>query len=87
MRLTLGKMAPLHEAIVRAVEQDGMAAQRSCLALCHRPIDCKGFPGRSDDKPLTIAVVDKEQELRDVLLTIRPMVREGLIGLCDFRGL
>jgi hypothetical protein len=50
----------------------------------HRRIHRKGLFGVSDDKPLTIAAIDSEQKLRDVLPAIRPMVREGLIGLLDF---
>jgi len=32
---------------------------------------------------LRLAVIDNEKKLRDVL-PIRPMIREGLIGLSDF---
>jgi Uncharacterized ACR, COG1993 len=50
----------------------------------HRRIHRKGLLGVSDDKPLTIAAIDNEEKLRDVLPSIRPMIREGLIGLSDF---
>jgi PII-like signaling protein len=80
--------APLHQALVRAVEHHGIAGATVLSGIMgygvHRRIHRKGLLGVSDDKPLTIVVVDNEQKLRDVLPTIRPMVREGLIGLCDF---
>jgi uncharacterized protein len=80
--------APLHEAIVRAMEQHGIAGVTVLSGIMgygiHRRIHRKGLLGVSDDKPVTIAVIDNEQKLRDVLASIRPMVREGLIGLCDF---
>jgi len=80
--------SPLHEAIVRVVEQHGLAGATVLSGIMgygvHRRIHRKGLLGVSDDKPLTIAVIDNEQKLRDVLPSIRPMIREGLIGLCDF---
>jgi PII-like signaling protein len=80
--------APLHEAIVRVLEQNGIAGATVLSGIMgygiHRRIHRKGLLGVSDDKPLTIAVIDNEKKVRDVLPTIRPMVREGLIGLTDF---
>jgi uncharacterized protein len=79
---------PLHEAIVRVLEQNGIAGATVLSGIVgygvHRRIHRKGLLGVSDDKPLTIAVVDNEKKVRDVLPTIRPMIREGLIGLTDF---
>ena len=79
---------PLHEAIVRVLEQNGIAGATVLCGIMgygiHRRIHRKGLLGVSDDKPLTIAVIDNEKKLRDVLPTIRPMIREGLIGLSDF---
>src|SRR5215467_13718092 len=79
---------PLHEAIVRVLEQNGIAGATVLSGIVgygiHRRIHRKGLLGVSDDKPLTIAVIDNEKKLRDVLLTIRPMIREGLIGFSDF---
>ena len=79
---------PLHEAIVRVLEQNGIAGATVLSGIVgygiHRRIHRKGLLGVSDDKPLTIAVIDNEKKVRDLLPTIRPMVREGLIGLTDF---
>jgi uncharacterized protein len=78
----------LYEAIVRAFEQNGIAGATVLSGImgygAHRRIHRKGLFGVSDDKPLTIAAIDSEQKLRDVLPTIRSMVREGLIGFLDF---
>jgi PII-like signaling protein len=43
----------------------------------------KGLFGVSDDRPVTISVVDSEPKLRQVLPEIRPMVKEGLVILLD----
>jgi PII-like signaling protein len=78
---------PLHEAIVRILEQNGIAGATVFSGIMgygiHRRIHRRGLLGVSDDKPLTIAVIDNEKKLRDALPTIRPMIREGLIGLMD----
>src|SRR5262249_28205549 len=80
--------APLHEAIVRVLEQNGIAGATVLSGIMgygiHRRIHQRGLLRVSDDKPLTIAVIDNEQRVRDVLPAIRPMVREGLIGMMDF---
>jgi hypothetical protein len=39
--------------------------------------------GISDDRPVTISVVEEEAKLRRVLTEIRPMVKEGLVVLLD----
>ena len=79
---------PLHTAIVRVLEQNGIAGATVLSGIMgygiHRHIHRRGLLGVSDDKPLTIAVIDNEDKLRSVLPIIRPMVREGLIGLTDF---
>ena len=79
---------PLHEAIVRVLEQNGVAGATVLSGIMgygiHRRIHRRGLLGVSDDKPLTIAAIDNEDKLRNVLPAVRPMVREGLIGLTDF---
>ena len=80
--------APLHEAIVRVLERNGIAGATVFSGIMgygiHRRIHRRGLLGVSDDKPLTIAAIDTEDKLRNVLPAVRPMVREGLIGLTDF---
>jgi uncharacterized protein len=79
---------PLHEAIVRVLERNGIAGATVFSGIMgygiHRRIHRRGLLGVSDDKPLTIAAIDNEDKLRNVLPAVRPMVREGLIGLTDF---
>jgi PII-like signaling protein len=82
------RSTPLHEAIVRVLEQNGVAGATVLSGIMgygiHRRIHRRGLLGVADDKPLTIAVIDNEKKLRDLLPTIRPMIREGLIGFSDF---
>ena len=79
--------APLHEAIVRVLEQNGIAGATVLSGIMgygiHHRIHRKGLLGVSDDKPLTIAAIDNEKKLRGVLPFIRPMIKEGLLGLSD----
>jgi PII-like signaling protein len=74
--------APLHEVIVKVLEQNGIAGATVLSGIMgygtHRRIHRRGLLGVSDDKPMTIAAID------NVLPAVRPMVREGLIGLTDF---
>ena len=78
---------PLYEAIVTVLEQSGIAGATVLSGIMgygiHRHIHRRGLLGVSDDKPLTIAAVDNEQKVRDILPTIRPMIPEGLVGLMD----
>jgi uncharacterized protein len=80
--------APLYEAIVRVLEKNGIAGVTVLSGIMgygiHRRIHRRGLLGVSDDKPLTIAAIDNEDKLRNVLPAVRPMIREGLIGLTDF---
>jgi PII-like signaling protein len=79
---------PLHEVIVRVLEQHGIAGATVLSGIMgygiHRRIHRKGLLGVSDDKPLTVVVIDTEEALRRVLPEVQPMVREGLIGLMEF---
>lgn len=80
--------APLHEAIVRVLEQNGIAGATVFSGIMgygiHHRIHRRGLLGVADDKPLSIVAIDSEDKLRMVLPTLRPMVREGLIGLVNF---
>src|SRR5215510_9410627 len=80
--------APLYEAIVRVLEQNGIAGATVLSGIMgygiHHRIHRRGLLGVSDDKPLTVVAIDSEDKLRGVLPALRPMVREGLIGLLNF---
>ena len=73
---------------MRVLEQNGIAGATVIHGIMgygiHRRIHRKGLLGVSDDKPVTITAIDNEKKLRDVLPAIRPMIREGLLGLSDF---
>ena len=49
----------------------------------HMRLHHKGLFGISDDRPVTISVVENEARLRAALPEIRAMVREGVLLLLD----
>jgi PII-like signaling protein len=49
----------------------------------HGKVHRKRLFGVSDDKPVTITVVDSEHKIRAILPEIRGMVKEGLVVLLD----
>jgi PII-like signaling protein len=77
----------LYERIVILLEHQGIAGATVLTGTMgygvHRRIHRKGLFGVSDERPVAIAVVDREEKLREVLKAIRPMVRQGLILLSD----
>lgn len=77
----------LYEVIVVALQRHGIAGATVNSGLMgygrHRRIHRKGLFGVSDDRPVTIIAVDTEENIRAVLPTIVPMVREGLVMLQD----
>jgi PII-like signaling protein len=78
---------PLYEAIVRRLRQRHIAGATVHIGVMgygsHLHVHHKGLFGVSDDRPVTISVVDGELKLRRVLPEIRPMVKEGLVILLD----
>jgi len=78
---------PLYEAIVRRLRQHHIAGATVHIGVMgygsHLRVHHKGLFGVSDDRPVTISVVDTEATLRHVLPEIRPMVHEGLLILLD----
>jgi len=78
---------PLYEALVRRLRQldvAGATVQTGIMGFgSHMKVHHKRLFGISDDRPVTIFVVDNESKLRHVLPEIRGMVREGLIVLLD----
>ena len=77
----------LYSAIVRILERSGIAGATVVSGVMgygiHRRIHARGLFGFSDEKPMTIVVIDTEHAIRAVLPTIIPMVKEGLITLHD----
>ena len=78
---------PLYEAIVRRLRQlsvAGATVQAGIMGFgSHKTVHHKRLFGVSDDRPVTISVVDDEARLRAILPEIRGMVREGLVVLLD----
>jgi PII-like signaling protein len=78
---------PLYEAIVRRLRQlsvAGATAQAGIMGFgSHKTVHQKRLFGVSDDRSVTISVVDSEAKLREILPEIRGMVREGLVVLLD----
>jgi|SRR5215831_4205230 PII-like signaling protein len=78
---------PLYEAIVRRLRQlsvAGATVQAGIMGFgSHKTMHQKRLFGVSDDRPVTISVVDTETRLRAILPEIRGMVKEGLVVLLD----
>jgi uncharacterized protein len=78
---------PLYQAIVERLHQlrvAGATAQTGLMGFGHHMrMHHKGLFGISDDRPITIVVVDEESKLRAVVPVMRQMLREGLIVLLD----
>ena len=79
--------APLHEAIVRVLEKNGLAGATVLTGIMgygrHRRIHSRGLFGMVDAKPVTVLCIDDEQKITAVLPIILPMVKEGLIAVQD----
>jgi len=78
---------PLYEGIVRRLKQlevAGATVQTGIMGFgSHMSIHKKGLFGVSDDRPVTITVVDSAEKLQRIVPEIRSMVREGLVILTD----
>ncbi len=78
---------PLYEAVVRRLVHLGVAGATVHAGVMgfgsHGQVHRKRLFGVSDDKPISICVVDNEEKLRRILPEIRPMIREGLVLLVD----
>lgn len=78
---------PLYEAIVRRLARAGMAGATVQTGIMgfgsHLKVHRKRLFGISDDRPVTITVVDAAEKIRGVLPVIKPLVTEGLMVLVD----
>src|SRR5262245_25657211 len=78
---------PLYEAVIRRWWQLGIAgatAQTGIMGFwSHLKVHHKRLFGVSDDRPVTISVVEDEEALRKVIPEIKEMVSEGLMVLLD----
>jgi uncharacterized protein len=78
---------PLHEAIMEYLFEsgiDGATANSGIMGYGdNRRLHKKGLFGVTDDRTITITVVDNESKLRAVLPRLKEMVLEGLIFLLE----
>jgi uncharacterized protein len=78
---------PLYEAIVRRLVQLEVAGATVSSGIMgfgsHHKVHRKRLFGVTDDRPITITVMDSEERIRAILPVIRPMVVEGLVLLLD----
>lgn len=75
---------PLYEAICRKLEQlsaPGATVQGGLMGFgSHGHLHRKRLFGVPDNKPVSIFIIDQEENLRDKIIpAIKPMVTEGLI--------
>jgi hypothetical protein len=78
---------PLYEAIVRRLhlrDISGATVQRGIMGFGHHGrVHRKGLFGISDDRPITICVIDAAEKLEPIVQEIRDMVAEGVVFLVD----
>lgn len=79
--------APLYEAIVEKLYEsgiDGATVHSGIMGFgANRRMHRKRLFGVTDDRPITITVIDTEAKLRAVLPKLSEMVVEGLLFLVD----
>ncbi len=78
---------PLYEAVVRRLVQLGLRGATVQAGIMgfgrHQRVHHKRLFGISDDRPITIAVIDDEQTIRQTLPELRAMVGEAVMILLD----
>lgn len=78
---------PLYEAIVEALLQariSGATVHSGVMGFgTNWQLHRKRLFGITDERPVTITVVESESKLRAILPKLRTMVKEGLIFLLD----
>lgn len=78
---------PLYEAIVEMLMQAGVSGATVHAGIMgfgsNRNLHRKRLFGVTDERPVTIAVIENEAKLRGLLPRLRAMVREGLLFLVD----
>ena len=78
---------PTYDLLMRRLrhrEIAGATAHHGVMGFgAHHRMHHKGLFGISDDRPITITVVDVEPKIRALVPEIREIVREGLMLLVD----
>jgi PII-like signaling protein len=77
----------LYEAVVRRLRQLGVSGATVHAGIMgfgsHYRVHHKRLFGISDDRPVTITVVECESKLRSIIPEISRMISEGLMVLLD----
>jgi uncharacterized protein len=77
----------LYEAIVkklRTMDVAGATVYRGILGYgAKNRLHKSGFLGLSEDLPVTISVIDKEEKILEVLPVLKEMISEGLVAMTD----
>jgi PII-like signaling protein len=78
---------PLYEAIVEKLIElgvDGATVHTGIMGYgANRRLHKKRLFGVTDDRPVTISVIDGEARLRAALPALKEMVKEGILFLVD----
>lgn len=78
---------PLYEAVVESLMQAGVSGATVHSGImgfgANRQIHRKRLFGVTDERPVTITVIENEAKLRAVLPKLQAMVKEGLVFLVD----
>lgn len=78
---------PLYEVILQRLKRSrvsGVTVLSGIMGFgAHGLVHRKRLFGVSDDRPITIISVDREETIRKAAEEIRPLVTEGLIMLTD----
>ena len=78
---------PLYQAIVESLMQSGISGATVHNGImgfgANRQLHRKRLFGVTDERPVTITVIEQEAKLRAVLPNLQGMIREGLVFLVD----
>lgn len=78
---------PLYEAIVESLMQAGISGATVNNGImgfgANRQLHRKRLFGVTDERPVTITVIENEARLRGVLPRLQTMIQEGLVFLVD----
>jgi PII-like signaling protein len=78
---------PLYEAIVESLMHAGISGATVHNGImgfgANRLLHRKRLFGVTDERPVTITVIEQEDKLRAVLPKLQGMIREGLVFLVD----
>ena len=78
---------PLYEAIVESLMHAGISGATVHNGImgfgANRQLHRKWLFGVTDERPVTITVIEQEDKLRAILPKLQGMIREGLVFLVD----